>query len=241
MKIEAEEAGISWKLTALVDRSAAEAALAASVEDGWDTDLVMSAHEIEADRYDPINAGLWRIEAWYPRRPDEALRAQLDAMFDGDAPDFDLEKVEPQDWVTLSQQAVAPVSAGPFHIRTPEHPEATDAIDLVIPASRAFGTGQHETTAGCLAMIGWLHAQGVRPRRIADIGTGTGLLAIGALKLFPTAHMIASDIDPVCAEIVAENAAGNAVTLGRRPGALHYVTAPGMAHPALKAAAPSTC
>ena len=47
--ISAEEAGISWKLTALVDRSAAEAALAASVEDAWDSDLVMSAHEVEAE------------------------------------------------------------------------------------------------------------------------------------------------------------------------------------------------
>ena len=236
--ISAEEAGISWKLTALVDRSAAEAALAASVEDAWDSDLVMSAHEVEADRYDPINAGLWRIEAWYPRRPDAALREQLDTMFAGNAPDFDLEKVEPQDWVTLSQQAVAPVHAGPFHIRTPEFPADPGAIDLVIPASRAFGTGQHQTTAGCLAMLGWLKGRGMRPRDIADIGTGTGLLAIGALKLFPTANMIASDIDPVCDEIVRESARDNGVAMGRRPGALHYVTAAGMDHPALKSRAP---
>jgi len=236
--ITAEDAGISWKLTALVDRSAAEAALAASVEDSWDSDLVMSAHEVEADRYDPMNAGLWRIEAWYPRKPDKALRATLKKMFNGRPPEFELEKVEPEDWVTLSQQAVEPVRAGPFHIRTPEYPAASDAIDLVIPASRAFGTGQHQTTAGCLAMLGYLRDRGLRPPWIADIGTGTGLLAIGALKLFPTANIIASDIDPVCREIVDENAHGNAVALGQRPGALHYVTAPGMDHPALKARAP---
>lgn len=238
MRIEAEEAGISWKLTALVDRSAAEAALAASVEDAWDSDLVMSAHEIEADRYDPMNAGLWRIEAWYPRKPDKALRAKLAALFDGDVPDFALEKVEPEDWVTLSQQAVDPVRAGPFHVRTPDYPADPQAIDLVIPASRAFGTGHHQTTAGCLAMLARLRARGVYPRDIADIGTGTGLLAIGALKLFPTANMIASDIDPVCGEIVEENARGNAIALGQRPGALHYVTAAGMNHPALTARAP---
>ncbi|GAB5349512.1 50S ribosomal protein L11 methyltransferase [Alteriqipengyuania sp. 357] len=236
--ITAEEAGISWKLTALVDRTAAEAALAASVEDAWDSDLVMSAHEVEADRYDPINAGLWRIEAWYPRRPDDALRSTLDRMFEGKAPDFELEKVEPEDWVTLSQQAVEPVRAGPFHIRTHDFAPDPAAIDLVIPASRAFGTGQHQTTAGCLAMLGWLRARGVRPRRAVDVGTGTGLLAIGALKLFPTANMIASDIDPVCDEIVRENARDNGVAMGQRPGALHYVTAAGMDHPALKARAP---
>tara|TARA_B100001179_G_scaffold98692_1_gene70123 strand:+ start:2983 stop:3924 length:942 start_codon:yes stop_codon:yes gene_type:complete len=236
--ISAEDAGISWKLSALVDRTAAEAALAASAEDAWDSELVLSAHEVEADRYDPMNAGLWRIEAWYPRKPDKALRATLKDMFDGSPPDFSLEKVEPEDWVTLSQHAVEPVRAGPFHIRTPDHDAAEDAIDLVIPASRAFGTGQHETTAGCLAMLGWLRSRGMRPRDIADIGTGTGLLAIGALKLFPTANVIASDIDPVCDEIVRENARGNAIPLGQRPGALHYVTAPGMAHPALKSRAP---
>ena len=236
--ITAEDAGISWKLTALVDRTAAEAALAASVEDAWDSDLVMSAHEVEADRYDPMNAGLWRIEAWYPRKPDKALRATLEDMFDGNPPDFTLEKVEPEDWVTLSQHAVEPVRAGPFHIRTPDFPADESAIDLIIPASRAFGTGQHETTAGCLTMLGWLKQRGVRPRWIADIGTGTGLLAIGALKLFPTANVIASDIDPVCAEIVEENAGNNAIALGQRPGALHYVTAPGMNHPALAARAP---
>ena len=140
--------------------------------------------------------------------------------------------------MTLSQQGLDPVRAGPFHIRTPDYPPDPQAIDLVIPASRAFGTGQHETTAGCLAMLGWLHRRGVRPRDIADIGTGTGLLAIGALKLFSSANVIASDIDPVCGEIVDENAVGNTVRRGQRPGALHYVTAPGMDHPALKARAP---
>lgn len=228
----------SWKLTALVERSAAETALAASNDEDWDSELVMSAHEVEADRYDPLNAGLWRIEAWYPRRPDKALRTTLDRMFDGNTPDFTLEEVEPEDWVTLSQHVVEPVRAGPFHIRTPDHAPEPNAIDLVIPASRAFGTGQHETTAGCLAMLGWLRTRGMRPRDIADIGTGTGLLAIGALKLFPAANVIASDIDPVCEEIVRENAAGNAVALGQRAGALYYLTAPGMDHPALKAHAP---
>lgn len=231
--IAAEEAAISWKLHALTDKASAEAALAASVQDGWDDELVVSAHEV-----DPKAPDTWRFEAWYPRRPTRTLREKLEALFDGNAPDFFAEKVAPTDWITLSQQGMDPVRAGPFHIRTPDHAPDPQAIDLLIPASRAFGTGHHETTAGCLATIGRLRAQGHRFRDIADIGTGTGLLAIGALKLFPTAKMIASDIDPVCKEIVDENAHGNATPLGRRPGALHYVTAPGMAHPALRAAAP---
>ena len=140
--ITAEDAGISWKLTALVDRTAAEAALAASVEDAWDSDLVMSAHEVEADRYDPMNAGLWRIEAWYPRKPDKALRATLKDMFDGNPPDFTLEKVEPEDWVTLSQHAVEPVRAGPFHIRTPDFPAKLMKPLTSLTATRPPGWSQ---------------------------------------------------------------------------------------------------
>ena len=169
--ITAQDAGISWKLSALVDRVAAEDALAASIEDGWDNDLVVSAHEVEADARDPMNAGLWRFEAWYPRRPTKSLRTRLENLFADPVPDFKVEKVAPTDWVVQSQLGMEPVCAGPFHIRTPDHPASHTAIDLVIPASRAFGTGQHETTAGCLSMLGWLHARGVRPRRIADIGT----------------------------------------------------------------------
>ena len=233
MQLEAGDAGLSWKLHALTDKASAEAALAASVSEEWDPDLVVSASEA-----DPKSPDSWRFEAWYPKRPTKSIRKRLEDLFEGKAPDFFAEKVQPTDWVTLSQQGVDPVRAGPFHVRTPDHPANADAIDLVIPASRAFGTGQHETTAGCLAMVGWLRARGVYPREIADIGTGTGLLAIGALKLFPAANMIASDIDPVCAQIVEENALGNATPQGQRAGALHYVTAPGMDHPALKARAP---
>ena len=115
-KVAAEEAGISWKLSALTDKASAEAALAASVEDGWDDELVLSAHEA-----DPENQDSWRFEAWYPRRPTRVLREKLEALFDEKAPDFFAEKVAPTDWITLSQQGMAPVRAGPFHIRTPDH------------------------------------------------------------------------------------------------------------------------
>ena len=59
------------------------------------------------------------------------------------------------------------------------------AVDLVIPAAQAFGTGQHATTAGCLAMLDAMKRRGVVVRNLADIGTGTGLLAFAALALWP--------------------------------------------------------
>jgi ribosomal protein L11 methyltransferase len=108
----------------------------------------------------------------------------------------------------------------------------------VIPASQAFGTGQHATTAGCLAMLAHMKAQGTIVRNLADIGTGTGLLAFAAMHLWPSARAIASDIDAVCAPVVLENAQGNGVAIGDGSGALTMVVAAGMDHPLLAASAP---
>ncbi len=74
-------------------------------------------------------------------------------MFDSDAPTLTVEKVPEADWVTESQKGVEPIRAGRFHVRTPDHPADAGMVDFAIPASQAFGTGQHQTTAGCLAML----------------------------------------------------------------------------------------
>jgi ribosomal protein L11 methyltransferase len=123
---------------------------------------------------------------------------------------------------------------------TPDHPPLTTPglRDYTIPASQAFGTGQHATTAGCLAMLSEMKAKGVVARNVADIGTGTGLLAFAALHLWPRALATASDIDAVCIDVVLENAALNHVPIGARPGELTMLVADGMAHPLLQARGP---
>jgi len=75
-------------------------------------------------------------------------------------------------------------------------------------------------------------------RNMADIGTGTGLLAFAALDLWPRSLATASDIDAVCADVVGNNAAMNGVTLGAKSGQLTMVIADGMADPLLKARGP---
>jgi ribosomal protein L11 methyltransferase len=142
-----------------------------------------------------------------------------------------VEELADADWVTLSQQNVEPIREGPFYVRTPDHAPVADARDFVIPASQAFGTGHHETTSGCLAMLSHMKAKGLVVRNLADIGTGTGLLAFAALHLWPRARATASDIDAVCGPVVAENAALNGIPLGDGPGKLAMVIAPGMEHP----------
>ena len=73
---------------------------------------------------------------------------------------------------------------------------------------------------------------------VADIGTGTGLLAFAALALWPQARCIATDIDPVAVDVSRENAAINAVKLGHGPGELLLAVADGMDSPMLAARAP---
>ena len=137
-------------------------------------------------------------------------------------------------------QGIEPIREGPFHVHTPDFPALGQpgVRDLLIPASRAFGTGQHATTAGCLAMLTAMKARGVTARNIADIGTGTGLLAFAALHLWPRGLATASDIDEVCAPVVIENAALNHIPLGAGSGAVTMVIAAGLDHPLLEARGP---
>ena len=150
-----------------------------------------------------------------------------------------VEALPDEDWVTLSQQGLEAVTAGRFHVRNlASDPEQPGQVNILIAASRAFGTGQHETTAGCLTMLDRMRQVGMRFNNMADIGTGTGLLAFAAMNLWPRAHAIASDIDPVAVEISAENAATNGVPLGAGPGRLALVTAAGANHAAIIGRAP---
>ncbi len=226
----------SWKITAFAPRAIIQAALLAH-EDAWDWDpeIVVAGFEIADDRPEE-----WLLEAWLPRKPKRADKAAIASLFAEGAPEFLIERLPDADWVTLSQQGLEPIRAGRFHVRTPEYapPHDPGLRDFVIPASRAFGTGQHGTTAGCLIMLSEMKTRGTMVRNLADIGTGTGLLAFAALHLWPRALATASDIDAVCADVVAHNAALNGMDLGARQGELAMVIAPGMDHPVLEVRGP---
>ena len=225
----------NWKITATADHDTIERALLAH-EDAldWDHAITLSAFEEDeaADR--------WRLEAWLPRKPRKADTAAVGALFGNVAPALLVEEVAEADWVVESQQGLEPIRAGRFHVHTPDHPASTDpaVVDFTIPASQAFGTGHHETTAGCLAMLDRMRRRGTVVRNAADIGTGTGLLAFAALKLWPRAIMTASDIDPVSAQVTLENAGLNHVPVGARRGEVTVTVANGMDHPLIAARGP---
>ena len=226
----------SWKVIAFAPRPKIEAALVAHEEaEDWDPDMVIAGSEIAEDRPDD-----WRLEVYLPRKPSKNQKAAIARLFAGPAPALQTEPLPDTDWLTHSQQGLEPIRAGRFHVHTPEHPPLNMARlrDFCIPASQAFGTGQHATTAGCLEMLSEMKARGLVVRNCADIGTGTGLLAFAALHLWPRALATASDIDAVCLDVVDDNARANGIAQGHRPGELTMLVADGMEHPLLKARGP---
>lgn len=224
----------SWKLTAFGPKSLIEGALAAQeLALDWDEDIGLSGFEVAEDKPND-----WKLDVYLPRKPTTTDRKSIDGLFAGKPPRFAAEKLPDADWVTESQKGVDPIRAGRFHVRTPEHPADPATVDLVIPASQAFGTGQHATTAGCLVMLERMKREGLAPRNLIDVGTGTGLLAFAARRLWPRAFVAASDIDPVCELVVEDNARLNHVALGGERGQVLMTTADGIDDALLTSRAP---
>lgn len=189
-----------------------------------------------ADEPDPSRPDEWMLHAYFEREPTEADLERLRGLGSGEP---NVEQLGEADWVTMSQSGLQPIRAGRFFVHTPMYrasPPGTIAFE--IDASLAFGTGQHATTAGCLEALDRLERDGASFANIADIGTGTGLLAFAALALWPEAKCIATDIDEVAVEVARDNAAINGVKLGHGAGELLLAVADGMDSPMLAARAP---
>lgn len=226
-----------WLLTLPCSRAEAEAlddaveALFAQIE----SPPVLSFAPAAGDDSDD-----WLLEAYFDDEPTDDLVEGIRALLPRSrhvAPK--VEPLVPRDWVTLSQAGLEPITAGRFHVRNSAGDARLDGhVNFLIPASRAFGTGQHETTHGCLLMLDRLRRTGHRFGNIADIGTGTGLLAFAALALWPRAHVIASDIDPAAIDVTAENLSLNALPHGAGRGRIKLAVAAGTDHPDIEARAP---
>jgi ribosomal protein L11 methyltransferase len=228
---------MSWKVTLPCTRDEAERL----TQDSAPLPLLESPPVLMTSEPDPSRPEEWRLEAYFEEEPGEEMVAMLRQLVpSAGAAAPEVERLGDEDWVTLSQQGLEPILAGRFFVHTPAHRDSAPAgsIALEIDAGRAFGTGQHETTSGCLEALSRLRAQGLAFGNLLDLGTGTGLLAFAALRLWPAARAAASDIDPVAIEVAEENAAVNGVRLGRARGRVELVAAAGLDHVRLKARAP---
>lgn len=175
--------------------------------------------------------GRYEIFAHYQEPPPREALLRLIAQSAGDSElgTLRIEALPQADWVTLSQGKRRPVTAGRFlvHGSHDRGRMAPRLLAIEIDAGQAFGTAHHASTRGCLlALDDSLKRR--RPRVVVDIGTGTGILAIAAVKALRQA-VTASDSDPLAVKIAAENARVNAV--GPWVGALK---ARGFEHPRLR-------
>jgi ribosomal protein L11 methyltransferase len=223
---------VSYRVTIPCTRAQGEAIGAMGEISGFGADPPV----LVADEPDESKPDQWLIHAYFERAPSEQ---ELELLAGFGAGEPYVEELREADWVTMSQAGLQPIRAGRFYVHTPMYrsvPPGT--IPFEIDAGLAFGTGQHATTSGCLEALDKLEREGLRFRNIADVGTGTGLLAFAALALWPEAKCIASDIDAVAVEVAQDNAAINGVKLGHGAGELLLAVCDGMDSPLLTARAP---
>ncbi len=207
--------------TTAPDRASAEA-LGAAVETLRPAPVGVGVSEIED------GSERWEVGGYFDERPDAVGLLLLAAAW-GAAP-FAVSKLPARDWVAHVRRELSPVHAGRFVVHGSHDPEAAPVplIGLKIEAAMAFGTGHHATTQGCLLAMQTYARRAPRPRRMADIGCGTGVLAMGAAKLWKM-RAVASDIDPVATATARANLAVNGVA-----PLVRVVTAAGFRHPSLR-------
>ncbi|WP_245841794.1 50S ribosomal protein L11 methyltransferase [Sphingomonas lenta] len=211
----------SWKVTLPCTKAEAEAIGDAEMEGV----VLLVTEEDEA-------TGRWRLDAYVEGEPDAAALAAIRALTSSVAVEPRVEGLGDEDWVTLSQAGLEPIREGRFVVHTSAFPvePPPGGRAFLIEAGQAFGTGHHETTAGCLHVLDALAER--RFANAVDLGTGTGLLAFAARELWPDAQIMATDIDPVAIEVTRENMEVNGVER------IDLVVADGARDPAIQERAP---
>jgi ribosomal protein L11 methyltransferase len=182
-----------------------------------------AAHGSAANTGGAGDASSWTVEIYFTHAPDEdAVRALIGRLAGEEAAArLAFANIARADWVAASLAGLAPVEAGRFLVHGSHHRGhvAPNRIGIEIEAALAFGTGHHGTTRGCLLALDRL-LKTRRIRKVLDIGTGTGVLAIAAARGAGARgaralcrRALASDIDPVSVRVARDNARLNHVAI----------------------------
>lgn len=188
------------------------------------------SHDLAIAAFEAPN-GRWDITMHFAEPPDESTIRDVVARTAGDeaAATIVFSAVETKDWVKASLADLVPVAARRYVVHG-SHDRAriqSNKIGIEIEAALAFGTGHHGTTRGCLVLLDAVLNQRT-PKRLLDLGTGTGVLAIAAAKTLQR-EILATDIDFRSTMVARENAKLNGV--GHLVRAIH---ATGLHSPAFK-------
>jgi ribosomal protein L11 methyltransferase len=189
-------------------------------------DVTCEAAAVEAVEYALMEAGALgtesaeeegaRVTAYFDSPPEvERVRAALlDALrvyglASSDVRELKFREVEGRDWLAEWKRGWRPAFVGRFVVAPPwsEVGDAAGRLVIRVEPGMAFGTGTHETTRLCLAAV----EKHFRGGSFLDVGTGTGVLAIAAAMLNPSARVEACDTDPLAVSVAEENARLNGV------------------------------
>jgi ribosomal protein L11 methyltransferase len=190
---------IAVRITA---RAEAARPIADALADHFDTAAVAAFEDAD---------GGWSVEAHFAEPPDEARLRDIVSQSGGEEAGRTLifATIGARDWTAASLAGLHPVEAGRFVVHGAHDRQriAPNRLGIEIEAALAFGTGHHGTTRGCLLALDRI-LKSHRPRRILDIGTGTGVLAIAAARALRR-RVLASDIDREAVAVARANARAN--------------------------------
>ncbi|MBU0800309.1 MAG: 50S ribosomal protein L11 methyltransferase [Alphaproteobacteria bacterium] len=226
---------VTLTLPAGLDETQAGCFLACADDDALASSLVR----------DMKQGGQWTVQ-WittiHPTRMDLGIRKDLAVVMAGLDSDFgkdlvwEILPIDPEtNWLELNYKALPAFNIGDFYIYGSHHDGSIPAgqIGLLIDAATAFGSGEHGTTAGCLEALLMLRDAGGTPSSILDVGTGSGILAIAARKLWPV-PTVATDNDPEAVRVAAVHASANNLA----EGDISFICAEGFDDPAVAAPGP---
>lgn len=160
------------------------------------------------------DTGVWRVEGVKQIGINEAELASslaVAAMLTGTSPVLERSATQADGWLARTYASFPEQLIGDRFAVRGTHltgPETPNRITLTLDAGLAFGSGEHGSTRGCLVALETVI--GRRPRRILDMGTGSGILAMAAARLL-NRDVLATDIEPWAVRVAAENAELNGV------------------------------
>jgi len=185
-----------------------EALFHADIDSGEILAMLQNGEELGCWENDGVIHIFWPESRWSPERLEDLLRVISAFGIDPNAAGLTIKTVPDRDWNATWAASLTPILLGRrIRIRQSWHSpdENFDGIELVIDPRRAFGTGHHATTQ---LVIEWLEKRLSGGERVLDIGTGSGILSMAAVKL-GAASALGMDNDPVAVECAREYARVN--------------------------------